>query len=39
MWYRYAAKSLWILKELFLISLLAMILTTMIGGVLNHSRP
>ena len=34
MWYRYAAKSLWILKELFLISLLAMILTTMIGGVL-----
>ena len=34
MWSRYAAKSLWILKELVLFILLAIVLTTMIGGVI-----
>ena len=34
MWSGYDTKLLWILKELFLLILLAMVLTTMIGGVL-----
>ena len=34
MWARYAAKSLWILKELILLILLAIVLTTMVGGVI-----
>ena len=35
MWSKFAAKSLWILKELFLFILLAIVLTTIIGGVLT----